>query len=142
VGGVYNNTVLGNVSRRNGAAGIGVFTGPPGAIAFGNVVANNTATDNGLPGVAIHSHTPAQYLNNNVVVNNTLARNGPDDDAATVDPAGIVVFSAVVPIPKTIVALNRISQEHYGIFIVNAVKVDGLSSNKFASSVDVPISVH
>jgi parallel beta-helix repeat protein len=43
VGGVYQNRVLNNTSDGNGAAGIGIFAGPPGAAAYGNVVANNTA---------------------------------------------------------------------------------------------------
>jgi hypothetical protein len=52
------------------------------------------------------------------------------------------VFSAVIPIQHTVIAANRISDEHYGINTSNAVKLSGLPSNKFASSVDVPIAVH
>ena len=143
VAGIYDNTVLHNESDRNGAAGIGVFTGPPGAAAYDNVVANNTARDNGLPGVAMHSHAPFQYLNGNVVVNNTLSGNGADGDAGTVYSTGISDFSAVIPIPSTVIAGNRISDEHYGIYTVNAVKLNGLPSNKFdAATVTVPISIH
>jgi parallel beta-helix repeat protein len=142
VGGVYQNHVLHNTSNGNGAAGIGVFAGPPGAAAWGNVVSGNTAMNNGLPGVAIHSHTPFQNVDDNQIVNNTLSGNGPDDDAATVYPTGITVFSAVVPIPHTVIAANRISNEYYGIFTVNAVTLSGLPSNKFDSSVVVPISLH
>jgi parallel beta-helix repeat protein len=145
VAGVYENVILHNVSNGNGAAGIGVFAGPPGAAAWGNVVANNVARNNGLPGVAIHSHTPFQYVNNNVVVNNTLSGNGPDDDAQTENPTGISVFSDAThgasPIKHTVVAHNKISDEYYGIFIVHATKVSGLPSNTF-DSVTVPISVH
>jgi parallel beta-helix repeat protein len=141
-GGVYQNQVLHNVSIGNGAAGIGVFAGPPGAAAWGNVVVGNTAKNNGLPGVAIHSHTPFQYVNDNVIAYNTLSGNGPDDDADTVFPTGISVFSAVVPIPHTTIAHNRISNEHFGVFTVKALKVSGLPTNKFASSVDVPIALH
>ena len=64
VAGVYQNEILHNVSNGNGAAGIGVFAGPPGAAAWGNIVTNNVAMNNGLPGVAIHSHTPFQYVDN------------------------------------------------------------------------------
>jgi hypothetical protein len=85
---------------------------------------------------------PFQNLNGNVVVNNALSSNGPDDDVPGDDgPTGITVFSAVVPIPHTVLAANRISREQYGIFTSNAVKVSGLPSNKFAS-VAVPISIH
>ena len=93
VGGVYQNQVLNNTSNGNGAAGIGVFGGPPGAAAWGNVIAGNTASNNGLPGVAIHSHFALQNVEDNVVVNNTLSGNGADDDAETPGGAGIVVFA-------------------------------------------------
>jgi parallel beta-helix repeat protein len=141
-GGIYDNQVLNNVSDDNGAAGIGVFAGPPGAAAYRNIVVGNTARGNGLPGVAIHSHTPFQYVNDNVIAYNYLSNNGPDDDASTVDPTGISVFSAVVPIRHTTIVHNRISSEHYGIFTVNAVTLQGLDTNVFTKSVAVPISIH
>jgi hypothetical protein len=141
VGGVYDNDVLHNTSNGNGAAGIGIFAGPPGAAAYDNVVNGNTATGNGLPGVAIHSHTPFQNVDGNVVVNNRLAGNGPDDDVpGDTAPTGISVFSAVNPIPQTTVANNRISDEHYGVFAVNALKLSGLHSNKIDASVAVPFT--
>ena len=142
VAGVYRNRVLDNTANGNGAAGIGVFAGPPGAAAWGNLLAGNTAMNNGLPGVALHSHTPFQNLNRNVIVNNVLAGNGPDDDVPGDDgPTGMTVFSAVDPIPHTVVAANRINNEKYGIVAVNAAKLSGLPSNKFGNSVAVPITV-
>ncbi len=141
LGGVYDNTVLGNSANRNGAAGIGVFTGPPGAAAYRNLIAANIAQDNGLPGVAMHSHTPGQYLNDNVVIANIISGNGADDDAETGAPTGIAVWSAVVPIPRTTITANRISNEHFGIFAHNTVQLPGLSSNKFVVGVDVPVSI-
>lgn len=143
VSGVYQNQVLDNVSNGNGAAGVGVFAGPPGAAAWGNVIVGNTARDNGFAGIMIHSHTPSQNVNGNAIVNNTLSGNGADDDNPVDDgPTGISVFSAFIPIQHTVIAANRISDEHYGINTLNAVKLSGLPSNKFASSVDVPIAVH
>ena len=143
VAGVYQNQVLHNTSNGNGAAGIGVFAGPPGAAAWGNVVVGNTAMNNGFAGLMIHSHTPFQYVNDNVLVNNTLSGNGIDDDNPVDDaPTAISVFSAVIPIQHTVIAANRISNEHYGIVTLNAVQLSGLPSNKFDSSVAVPISVH
>jgi parallel beta-helix repeat protein len=142
VAGVYENQVLHNTSNGNGAAGIGVFAGPPGAAAWGNVVSGNTAMNNGGAGLMIHSHTPFQYVNDNVLVNNTLARNGIDEDNPFDDaPTAISVFSAVIPIPHTVIAANRISNEHYGIVTFNALRLSGLSSNKF-NGVPVPISLH
>lgn len=139
VAGVYQNTVLNNTSNNNGAAGIGVFTGPPGGAAWGNIVTGNTARNNGLPGVALHSHSPFQNLNGNVITNNTLSGNGPDDDAGTINPTGITVWSAVVPIANTTVMSNTIINEYYGIFIHNTTGVVGLNSNNISPSVKVPI---
>ena len=144
MGGVYQNLILGNTSNGNGAAGIGIFAGPPGAAAWGNLVQGNTAMNNGLPGVAIHGHTPFQYVNDNKIVNNTLAANGPDDDANT-SPAGIVVFSdrtaGAAPIPRTVISANRISDEDVGIYTLNATQLLGLASNQF-EDVIVPISIN
>jgi hypothetical protein len=75
-----------------------------------------------------------------VIAYNSLSGNGPDDDANTVDPTGISVFSAVDPIPHTTVAYNKIQKEHYGVFTVNAVTLTGLATNTFAHTVDVPVS--
>lgn len=142
LGGVYDNQVINNTSNGNGAAGIGIFAGPPGAAAYRNNVVGNTAMNNGLPGVAIHSHVFAQYVNDNVIVNNTLAGNGEDDDAQTGADTGITIFSDVTggaaPIERTVVSANRISDEVYGVYIVRGTKVSGLPSNKF-SSVSVPV---
>jgi len=136
VAGVYRNTVQHNTSNGNGAAGIGVFAGPPGAAAWGNTVVGNTANNNGAGGIMIHSHTPFQFVDNNVVTNNTLSGNGIDTDNPIDDaPTGISIFSAVIPIPSTVVAANRVTGEHYGIVSYNAVKLSGLPSNKL----DVPV---
>lgn len=136
VAGVYRNTVQHNTSNGNGAAGIGVFAGPPGAAAWGNTVVGNSANNNGQGGIMIHSHTPFQFVDNNVVTNNTLSGNGIDPDNPIDDaPTGISIFSAVVPIPSTVVAANQVTGEHYGIVSYNAVKLSGLPSNKL----DVPV---
>ena len=136
VAGIYRNTVQHNISNGNGAAGIGVFAGPPGAAAWGNTVVDNTAMNNGAGGIMIHSHTPFQFVDNNVIVNNTLSGNGIDTDNPIDDaPTGISIFSAVIPIPSTVVAGNRVTGEHYGIVSYNAVKLSGLPSNKL----DVPV---
>ncbi len=155
-GGIYHNHVLHNTSNNNGAAGIGVFAGPPGAAAWGNTVSNNTAMNNGLPGVAIHSHTAFQNANDNAVVNNILSGNGPDSDLAALIPAasnptGISVFADVItvdppflpasPITRTVISGNRISDEHYGIATVGVTKLSGLQSNVF-TDVDVPLFIN
>ena len=138
--------MIDNVANGNGAAGIGVFAGPPGGAAWGNLVQGNTAENNGLPGIAIHSHTAFQNVNDNVIVNNTLAGNGVDDDLASLvpeadAPTGISVMADVLtidppvlpaaPIDRIVVAANRISDEHFGIFTLGA-RVSGLPGNKFS----------
>lgn len=155
VSGIYKNKIFDNTSNGNGAAGIGIFAGPPGAAAWGNLVEGNTAMNNGLPGIAIHSHTAFQNANDNVIVNNVLASNGVDDDLAALDPmadapTGISVFADVITIAppvlpaaaiqREVVVANRISDEDFGIFTLGAT-VSGLPSNKF-SAVATPIVTH
>ena len=140
IAGVYRNTILHNTSNGNGAAGIGVFAGPPGAAAWGNTVANNTAMNNGFAGIMVHSHTPFQYVDNNVITNNTLSGNGIDDDSPIDDaPTGISIFSAVIPIPSTVITDNHVTNEQYGIVSYNAVKLSGLPSNKLDVAVPTKI---
>jgi len=155
VSGVYKNVVRNNVSNRNGAAGIGVFAGPPGAAAWGNVLDGNTAKNNGLPGIAIHSHTAFQNVNDNEVTDNVLVSNGVDDDLASLDPladapTGISIFADVLTvsppvlpataIQREVVAENHIRNEHFGIFTLGA-NVLRLHSNSF-DDVAVPIVTH
>ncbi len=145
VAGVYQNLVAWNVSDHNGAAGIGMFAGPPGAAAWGNVVKHNEASGNGLPGVAIHSHQPWQNAEHNVVVRNDLSNNGADDDAETGTGAGVVVFAdlpaGASPIQHTVVARNRIADDHFGIYLKGAAVPFGAGTNLF-DNVDVPLSVN
>ena len=145
-GGVYQNTIVGNTSTGNGAAGIGVFAGPPGAAAWGNQVTNNTSRNNGFAGIMIHSHTPFQYVNDNVVTSNTMSGNGTDDDTPADDaPAGISIFADVAhgatPIARTVVAGNTISDEHYGIVTLGASSLRGINGNKYIG-VPVPVAIH
>jgi len=96
--GVYHITVENNTSARNGlqtgeGAGVGVFSGPPGAQNWGDVIIGNRIFGNALPGVALHSHTVFQKLTDHLIANNTIYGNGPDSDPGTTVPTGIVVFS-------------------------------------------------
>lgn len=128
--GVYHITVSGNTSARNGlatgeGAGVGIFTGPPGAQNWGDVVVGNTLTGNGLPGVALHSHTVFQKLTDHLIASNTISGNGPDSDPGTTVPTGIVVFSdttgGAAPITGVVITGNTIKNE--GIDV--AVKTPG-----------------
>lgn len=143
VAGVHHNVVARNTSKHNGGAGIGVFAAGPGGAAWSNVIAENTSTKNGLAGLMIHSHARAQNVNGNVFRNNTLADNGIDvENPADHAPAGISLFSAVLPIQNTVVTGNRISGEHYGIVTVRVDSLTDLASNTFDGSIAEPTSVH
>jgi len=131
--GVFHNTVAGNTITRNGlatdeGAGVGIFAGPPGGQNYGNVVIGNLMEGNGLPGVTMHSHAPFQNLNNNLIVGNQITNNGPDGDAPTSGPTGIVVFSDIAggapPITGTVISQNLISNEEIGIAVATNGAVD------------------
>jgi parallel beta-helix repeat protein len=124
--GVYHITVSGNTSARNGlltgeGAGVGVFTGPPGAQNWGDVVIGNTLTGNGLPGVSLHSHTPLQKLTDILIAGNTISGNGPDSDPGTTVPTGIDVFSdtdaGAAPITGVMIVGNTIRSEGIDVAI-------------------------
>ena len=138
MGGVYDNSIVGNVSEGNGGAGVGMFAPFPGAASYNNKVIGNTLKDNREGGVMIHSHAPNQNVSGNVIVGNVIAGNGIDPDAGSTHPNGIALFSAVDQQQETIAA-NRISDEYYGIFIAGPITIHGLPSNHFDSSVTVPV---
>lgn len=127
--GVFDNTIAGNESSRNGlavgeGAGVGIFDSVPGAKNYGNVVIGNKLTGNGLPGVALHSHTPGQNLNNNSIIANQISGNHADtDDAATPGPTGINIFG-VSPIVGTTISQNIITNEAVDIAVNTPAYVD------------------
>jgi hypothetical protein len=124
--GVFNNTITGNQSLRNGllvpgeGAGVGIFAPGPGSQTYGNVVVNNQIMGNGLPGVAMHNHAapagaPPVVFKDNIIVGNTISQNGKDvQDTATSGPTGINIAS-ITPITGTVISQNIISQESLGI---------------------------
>lgn len=134
-GGVYGNTVTGNVADGNGTKGQGggiLLAGPgPGTAVYNNVVSDNTADNNGLAGVTLHSHAPGQDLNGNKIVDNRLRNDGltPDSSFNETGTVGILVGSAS-PLTGTVIAGNRISDSHFGIWTVNVPKIHR-AANRF-----------
>jgi parallel beta-helix repeat protein len=131
--GVFHNTIAGNSASANGlatgeGAGIGIFAGPPGAQDYGNVVIGNESFGNALPGVTMHSHAPFQVLNDNLISGNEIHGNGPDSDAPTSGPTGIVVFSDTAggapPITGTVISDNIIYGEAIDIAVATNGNVD------------------
>ena len=125
-GGIFNNTVQGNVSQNNGTVGGGgsriLVAAPfPGAAAYNNVIQGNTVSGNGQASITIHAHAPAQDVNGNQILNNVVGQNAVGEsspgsgvfttgstsagDVDAGDPAttGIVVFSAVVHVTSTVI---------------------------------------
>jgi hypothetical protein len=137
-GGVYDNTILDNLSVGNGGAGVGMFAPFPGAASYGNRVIGNALLDNGEAGIAIHSHAPGQNVAHNVIIGNAVSGNGVDPDSGSGHPTGIALFSAV-DATNAVVAANQISDEYWGIFIAGPVTVFGLQSNFFSRSVTQPV---
>ena len=123
--GISHIVVEGNTSERNGlisgeGAGVGLFTGPPGAQNNGNVVINNVLRGNALPGVAVHSHAPFQTNNNHQIIGNTIADNGPDRDPGTTVPTGISISSDAgsgPPITGIVIAQNEFHRESIDIVV-------------------------
>jgi len=138
--GIYRITVRGNISARNGlatgeGAGVGIFTGPPGAQNWGDVVVGNTLTDNALPGVALHTHTVFQKLTDHLIAGNTISGNGPDPDPGTTVPTGIVVFSdtagGAAPITGVVITGNTIKNEGIDVAVKTPGEVDVHLNNFF-----------
>jgi nitrous oxidase accessory protein NosD len=141
--GVYDNTVVDNVSRGNGGAGVGMFAPFPGTASYDNRVIGNTLTDNGEAGIAIHAHAPGENVAGNVVVANRVAGNGVDPDADSGHPVGIALLNAdPATTPGEVIAANRISNEFWGIFINGSFAIRGLNSNRFDASVTMPVGHH
>lgn len=134
---IYNNTIEGNISTGNGAAGIGLFTPTPGTAVYNNLVIGNTVTNNNAGGVVLHSHAPGQYLDGNMILDNTISGNGPDQPQTSV-PTGIIIFSdatgGAAPLAGTVVEHNRISEEGIGIYVGTTAIDQSLHFNNLAGS--------
>lgn len=131
--GVFQNTIVGNLSSGNGingvGAGIGIFGFLPGARVSENLITGNRIIGNGLPGVAMHGHSGREILNNNVITNNYISGNGADSgDAATPGPAGINIFSAGA-VTGTVISQNVIKNEADDIVINNSGPVKANQNN-------------
>jgi len=139
LGGVYDNTILGNWSIGNGGAGVGMFAAGPGMASYNNRVIGNVLRDNGEAGVGIHSHAPDQNVSGNLIAANWISGNGVDPDFQGTDPAGpqntgIAIGSVAVPVSVRVLG-NWISNEYWGIYSSGSITIHGLRSNHFTRSV-------
>lgn len=143
-GGVYDNTIIGNLSEGNGGAGVGMFAPGPGMGSYDNFVYGNQLLNNGEAGVAIHGHAPGQKLSGNVIIGNTISGNGVDPDADSGQPVGIAFLNADPLDTVDVLAMgNTITNEYWGVFTNGLFWLRGFgsSANTF-SSVTVPIGRH
>ena len=136
--GVFNNTVVNNVSNANGVkiggAGVGLFSDGEGpGRASGNLIQGNRLTNNGIPGVALHTHVgpafgaPADNMDGNVIIGNYIAGNGADTaDTATPGPTGININSGDggSPVNGTVIFQNVIRNEQVDIAVNDPVELD------------------
>jgi hypothetical protein len=141
--GVFENTIAGNDSIRNGlavegaGAGVGIFDSVPGAKNFSNLVIGNRLIGNGLPGVAMHSHTPGQNLRDNQIIGNLISGNGADtEDAATPGPTGINVFG-VSAATGTIISQNTIQHEAVDVAVNTPAAVDVHLNNLLGTGIGI-----
>ncbi len=156
-GGVFDNTVLGNVANGDGVQGEGggilLASGAPGGGVYNNRILFNTAVGNGLAGITIHNHAipgPPSDTNGNVIVGNTV-RNDALDGCGTGSPGdcefgdthttGILVGADSTPITGTVIAGNNIGNVYYGIFTQNVPVTIPVGANHF-SNVTVPVFQH
>jgi hypothetical protein len=131
--GVYDNLVVGNVSKDNGGAGLLDATPYPGTGAYDNTFVRNVVSGNGEGGFQLHSHAPLQDVNGNKVLFNYFGTNNTagDTDSGDLQTTGVILFSAVVPVTGTLVFGNVIAHNTYGIWKTANVQDNGFNRNRF-----------
>lgn len=132
--GVYDNRILDNVSTDNGGAGLLDATPYPGTGSYDNAFIHNTVSGNGEGGFQLHSHAPLQDVNGIHVLANRFGTNNlaGDHDSGDLQTTAIILYSAVVPVTRTVVAGNTISNDTYGIWKTANVTANGLPGNSFS----------
>lgn len=133
--GVYANTVVNNVSSRNGAAGLLDATPYPGTGSYDNFFAGNIANGNGNSGFVLHSHAPLQDVSGIVVAGNRFGKNNlaGDPDTGVKATTGVMLLSVALKVSIN-VDRNLISNNVNGIAFNSNVKVIG--HNKFANVIN------
>jgi parallel beta-helix repeat protein len=164
IGGVHDNTILGNRVTGNGIAGqgggvllatgvpgfvTGVNPGPGGAV-YNNLVQGNYLAGNGLGGVTLHSHSPGENLNGNTVTGNIIGTNNLDPDADFgphfVDSQTTGVIVAAVSNVTITIKHNVITNNVNGIWLGQVggpavITVIGAASNLFIHVMNPVVTV-
>ena len=140
--GVYDNTIVGNLSQGNGGAGVGMFAPFPGTASYNNRVIGNILLGNGEAGVGIHAHAPGQNVSGNAIIGNVISGNGVDPDADSGQSVGIAFLNAdPTTTPVVLLLSNQISNQFFGVFINGSFNIQGLFLNFFGRGV-IPVGHH
>ncbi len=161
VAGVYRNVIAGNTITDNGHLGEGagvLFANASGGTgSYDNIVVGNYIAGNQLSGVTMHAHLldPAdpnsakgEDLNGNKIIANVIGTNNVPGRFVTGDnldgvvtvtkTTGILVWAGPVQVRVTI-AQNRISDNHFGIWLGFKSNVKAALEDNSFHNVDVPV---
>jgi hypothetical protein len=121
--GLSEDTVANNISKANGAAGIGIFAPTVRASSRNHLVAGNTLANNTLPGISVQSHGTRENVSGNRIVSNIISSNGADPvpgsgEIGPSESTGIEVFADLASDPVDVdIAGNTISKETNSIWV-------------------------
>jgi nitrous oxidase accessory protein NosD len=136
--GIFDNTIVGNVSNDNGlgtasapdaSSGSGIILAGSAGGVYDNLVAGNRFNGNGHAGVVLHAHAPGLNFSGNVIERNEIGINNQRTDYADLDTTG-VYLGDVSPLTIT-VTNNLILVDYYGIFTAGTIDVTGSNHNAF-----------
>jgi nitrous oxidase accessory protein NosD len=163
VAGVYRNVIKGNSITNNGHLGEGagvLFANASGGTgSYDNLVEGNYIAGNQLAGVTMHAHlldpsdpnsAKGEDLNGNRIVGNVIGTNNVPgqfvqgdelDGVVTVtQTTGILVWAGPVKV-RVSIANNRISDNHFGIWLGLKANVEASIEDNSFRHVDVPVFV-
>ena len=122
--GVYNDTVMTNLSEGNGAAGTGVFAPTPGTASYGHSILGNRLIGNTNPGVVVHSHAPEQKISHIGIYGNFIKGNGAElsvdsGSDGPASPTGIEIYAdpAASAVTGVDIATNTIRNETNDVWV-------------------------
>ena len=121
LGGVYANTVSGNIVMTNGLVGSGggivLTVGVKGGACYSNLVNGNEISGNGLSGITIRRDFGLSDVSGDQLFDNWIGTNNLDGDAGDQSTTGIYVVRGSPAIPPVSVTVfdNTVDFNHYGL---------------------------
>lgn len=158
LGGVYDNTVRGNVVVDNGLTGFGagvLVAAPfPGSASYDNDIESNVIEGNGISGVTLHSHAPGAFIGGNQIEHNLIGVNNLTGDTplspasgpgaapvqfqADMQTTGILVWSLATPTDITISG-NTILGDAIGIWMNPTISDPTAAADNTFEGVTTPV---